>query len=314
MTEIDFAYFTSERVLSAYAQCLFPPGTGSRAGVGEHTASRRRLRLHGGQAMRTEAGDSAHDSEKDRGIQRGAGPVTRRRRPGWPLRCWRVPHWRAWAAGAAIRLRGCWRRTGRLPARDCGGPGAGPGRAPAAACLRRARDARGGHQRHRHHHRRHPPLRRTPGLPRTWTCTPARYGLPPARLKIISYGHRPGRHRPRRRRAHWAQEGIADVEMMHALAPDATLVYVAGPRCGPAAELYDQALSWVCHPRPAGRGELLLGHTGIGPGARQDQSGLQAAARAGVTVGGRHRGHRRPTRAGRQKACTRVSGSAVASF
>ena len=190
MTEIDFAYFTSERVLSAYAQCLFPPGTGSRAGVGEHTASRRRLRLHGGQAMRTEAGDSAHDSEKDRGIQRGAGPVTRR------LAAWLAV---AVLAGAALAVLGggCSHPAGLLapdgpPARPhCGGA---PVLALGALQVQRAYGV---------------PAMLAAGINGTGTVIAdilpyqnpwvaqdlaaysRRYGLPPARVRIISYGHPP---------------------------------------------------------------------------------------------------------------------------
>jgi subtilase family serine protease len=108
-----------------------------------------------------------------------------------------------------------------------------------------------------------------------------RYGLPPARLQIINYEHAPAAATSGAA-AHWAKEGIEDVEMMHALAPDATLVYVEVPDPG-GPLLYDQALSWVVtHVRP----DVVSYSSGTPEftGARQAQSGLEAAARAGVTV------------------------------
>ena len=110
-----------------------------------------------------------------------------------------------------------------------------------------------------------------------------RYGLPPARLQIINYDRAPVAS-PHGAAAQWAREGTGDLEMMHALAPDATLIYVAVPAAstGPGPQ-YTQALSWVAtHLRPdvvsysSGTPEF----TGLG----QYRSGLRAAARSGVTV------------------------------
>ena len=230
--------------------------------------------------MRTEAGDSAHDSEKDRGIQRGAGPVTRRLAARLAV---------AVLAGAALAVLGggCSHPAGLLapdgpPARPhCGGA---PVLALGALQVQRAYGV---------------PAMLAAGINGTGTVIAdilpyqnpwvaqdlaaysRRYGLPPARVRIISYGHPPvATHNGEG--PQWAQEGIADVEMMHALAPGATLVYVAVPGTG-AAELYDQALSWVVtHVRP----DVVSYSSGTPEwsGAGQYQSGLQAAARAGVTV------------------------------
>ena len=69
---------------------------------------------------------------------------------------------------------------------------------------------------------------------------------------------------------------------MHALAPGAALVYVQVPGAD-APMMYDQALSWlVARVRPN-----VVSYSSGTPeftGARQAQAGLQAAARAGVTV------------------------------
>ncbi len=76
-----------------------------------------------------------------------------------------------------------------------------------------------------------------------------RYHLPPARLKILSYGQIPAAA-ARGPAAHWAREGTEDIEMMHAMAPGAALIYLQIPDAG-AGLMYDQALSWlVSHVRP----------------------------------------------------------------
>jgi hypothetical protein len=124
---------------------------------------------------------------------------------------------------------------------------------------------------------------RNPWVARDLAVYSRRYGLPSARLQIIDYDRAPVAA-PYGLAAQWARGGIGDLEMMHALAPDATLIYVAVPagRTGPGP-LYTQALSWVAtHVRPdvvscsSGTPEF----TGLG----QYRSGLQTAARAGVIV------------------------------
>ena len=108
-----------------------------------------------------------------------------------------------------------------------------------------------------------------------------RYGLPPARLQILSYGHAPPATRSGQA-AHWAKEGIEDVEMMHTFAPGAALIYLQVPDVD-SELMYDQALSWlVARLRP----DVVSYSSGTPEftGAAQAQAGLQAAARAGVTV------------------------------
>ena len=159
----------------------------------------------------------------ERAVRRGTGVVTR--------------HRRGWAAAAILAVAalaaggGCSHPAARLPAPDgpparpgLRRPGAGPGRDPAAACLRRARDAR-----RRASTAPAPPSPSssptpTPGPPPTWPCTPAATTCPrPA--EGHRYGHRPAAA-TRGAPAHWAREGTEDVEMIHALAPDAALVYL----------------------------------------------------------------------------------------
>ena len=123
------------------------------------------------------------------------------------------------------------RRAARAPALRR--PGARPGRGPDAARLRRARDARG---------------RVTSGTGTTiavivpyvspWVAHDLdvysrRYGLPPARLTIIRYGHVPAAAAHGAVGQHWAREGTEDLEMAHALAPGAALTYVEVPDLPP---------------------------------------------------------------------------------
>ena len=106
-----------------------------------------------------------------------------------------------------------------------------------------------------------------------------RYQLPPARLQVINYGHAGSGGTAG---LAWTTEGTDDLEMMHALAPGATLVYVEVPGSS-TADLIVRALTWVVariHPDVV---NYSLG-TAEWPGAAASQAGLAAAARAGVTV------------------------------
>lgn len=122
----------------------------------------------------------------------------------------------------------------------------------------------------------------------------ARYGLPAPKVRVLTYGtvppSGPGDAGPE-------EEGTLDLEMAHALAPEAGLVYlaVAGATGATGAVTYDNALAWlVTHYRitvvnysvgipedwaapnvPAQDGY------GVITGSR---GGLKAAVRAGVTV------------------------------
>ena len=136
-----------------------------------------------------------------------------------------------------------------------------------------------------------------------------RYGLPPARLQILSYGHAPPATRSGQA-AHWAKEGIEDVEMMHTFAPGAALIYLQVPDVD-SELMYDQALSWLVARLRPGRGQLFLRH----PGVHRRRAGPSRAAGRRPRRGhgrGRHRGHR-GHRAGRRDLVP-VPGRAMASL
>ena len=117
-----------------------------------------------------------------------------------------------------------------------------------------------------------------------------RYGLPVPRVRELSYGRRA--RSSGRGAARWVQEATMDLEMAHTLAARAALIYLAAPTgaAGQAGAAYDQALAWpVTHervdvvPYSAGIPEAWAQPARYRPilGSR---AGLQAAARAGVTV------------------------------
>jgi kumamolisin len=118
-----------------------------------------------------------------------------------------------------------------------------------------------------------------------------RYGLPVPRVRELSYGRVP---RPSGSdAAGWEQEGTLDLEMAHALAPGAALVYLAvvpGPAAAVVGPGYDAALGWLAaRYRPT-----VVSYSEDIPEtwARQDgyrpvtsaRAGLEAAAQAGTTV------------------------------
>lgn len=120
----------------------------------------------------------------------------------------------------------------------------------------------------------------------------ARYGLPAPRVRVLSYGSVPPRSGADA--AGWEQEGTLDLEMAHAVAPLAGLVYLAVPdrvvHGVTGGVMYDAALRWLAaRYRPtvvsysAGVPEDWDGSHGyqlIGA----SRGGLEAAARAGTTV------------------------------
>ncbi len=134
----------------------------------------------------------------------------------------------------------------------------------------------------------------------TWTCYSRRYGLPPARLTIISYGHVTAADRGATGQ-HWAREGTGDLEMAHALAPGAALAYVEVP--DDPLVMYDQALSWtVAHVR-----RDVVSYSSGTPesgGLLRDRSGLRGCRPRRVRRGGRCRGHRRHRPGQRYQRCT----------
>ena len=118
-----------------------------------------------------------------------------------------------------------------------------------------------------------------------------RYGLPAPQLRVLSYGHVPAPSGTDA--AGWEQEGTLDLEMAHALAPEALLVYLAVPPGdddgGTAPE--DAALDWLVTRH---RITVVSYSEGIpedwdgGPQGYEhitaSRSGLEAAARAGTTI------------------------------
>lgn len=110
-----------------------------------------------------------------------------------------------------------------------------------------------------------------------------RYGLPAPRVQVLSYGHVSA---PSGSDADgWQQEGTLDLELAHAMAPQARLLYLAVPGSGTIVE--DQALGWlVARYRPT----VVSFSEGVPEGSARpgliasSRAGLQAAARAGTTV------------------------------
>jgi subtilase family serine protease len=119
-----------------------------------------------------------------------------------------------------------------------------------------------------------------------------RFGLPVPSVQELSYGHVPAFNPASSDQAKWAQEGILDLEMAHVMAPRARLIYLSvPPESGSwAGEQYDQALAWLITryrvdvvSYSAGTPEAWAQPAGYRP-IRASRAGLQAAARAGVTV------------------------------
>jgi len=83
--------------------------------------------------------------------------------------------------------------------------------------------------------------------------------------------------------AGWAGEGLADLEMMHALAPAATLIYLETPDTGTPGVWFTQALTWLTAHDPP---DVVSYSSGLpeNPAIPGSRAGLQAAVRAGVTV------------------------------
>lgn len=118
----------------------------------------------------------------------------------------------------------------------------------------------------------------------------AHYGLPAPRITVLAYGNVP---RPSGEdAAGWQQEGTMDLEMAHALAPRAQLVYLAVPPGdddgGTVVE--NAALDWLVTRH---RVDVVSYSEGIpedydGQQGHQaiasSRAGLEAAARAGTTV------------------------------
>jgi subtilase family serine protease len=117
-----------------------------------------------------------------------------------------------------------------------------------------------------------------------------RYGLPAPQLRVLSYGHVPAPAGADA--AGWEQEGTLDLEMAHALAPRAQLVYLAVPPGGDGGTVpEDAALDWLVTRH---RITVVSYSEGIpedwdgGPQGYKlitsSRAGLEAAARAGITV------------------------------
>ena len=74
----------------------------------------------------------------------------------------------------------------------------------------------------------------------------ARYGLPAPHLRVLTYGNVPPPAGTDD--AGWEQEGTLDLEMAHALAPQAALIYLAVPDTDGTdgmPVMYDEALAWL---------------------------------------------------------------------
>jgi subtilase family serine protease len=118
-----------------------------------------------------------------------------------------------------------------------------------------------------------------------------RYGLPAARLRVLSYGQVPAPSGSDA--AGWEQEGTLDLEMIHALAPQAQLVYLAVPPGGDDGGTVPEnaALGWLV---TRYRITVVSYSEGIpedwdgGPRGYKlitsARAGLEAAARAGTTI------------------------------
>jgi subtilase family serine protease len=109
------------------------------------------------------------------------------------------------------------------------------------------------------------------------------YHLPAPRLTIINWDHARPATPGDPEAASWAGEGLADLEMMHALAPAATLIYLETPDTGTPGVWYTQALTWLTAHDPP---DVVSYSSGLpeDPAILGSRAGLQAAARAGVTV------------------------------
>lgn len=118
-----------------------------------------------------------------------------------------------------------------------------------------------------------------------------RYGLPAPQLRVLSYGHVPAPSGSDA--AGWEQEGTLDLEMAHALAPGAQLVYLAVPpgSGGGGTTPENAALSWLVTryritvvSYSEGIPEDWAGGPRGYPLITSSRAGLEAAARAGTTV------------------------------
>ena len=123
----------------------------------------------------------------------------------------------------------------------------------------------------------------SPWLRHDLTVYSQRYQLPPPRLTMINWDHAPQATPGNHGAAAWAGEGLADLEMMHALAPGAALVYLQTPYTGTPGLWYTRALSWLVAHDPPDVVSYSSGLPEADPIPRS-RAGLQAAARAGVTV------------------------------
>jgi subtilase family serine protease len=115
-----------------------------------------------------------------------------------------------------------------------------------------------------------------------------RYGLPAPRVRVLSYGRVPSPSGADA--AGWQQEGTVDLEMAHALAPQAQLAYLAVPPGGDGAAPEDAALDWLVTryritvvSYSSGFPEAWYARQGY-TAITASRAGLEAAARAGTTV------------------------------
>jgi len=123
----------------------------------------------------------------------------------------------------------------------------------------------------------------SPWITRDLAVYSRRYHLPPPRLTIINWDHAPLATPGDPEAAGWAGEGLADLEMMHALAPAATLIYLETPDTGTPGVWFTQALTWLTAHDPP---DVVSYSSGLpeNPAIPGSRAGLQAAVRAGVTV------------------------------
>jgi subtilase family serine protease len=123
----------------------------------------------------------------------------------------------------------------------------------------------------------------SPWLRRDLAVYSRRYQLPPPRLTIIDWDHAPPATPGNQEAAGWAGEGLADLEMMHALAPGAALLYLETPQTGTPGVWYTQALSWLIARDPP---DVVSYSSGLpeDDAVLHSRAGLAAAAQARVTV------------------------------
>jgi subtilase family serine protease len=117
--------------------------------------------------------------------------------------------------------------------------------------------------------------------------------LPPARVKVVSWGQVPAA-RPDAASAYWAQEGTADAELAHFAAPAAGLVYLEVPPQVPfpgSERAATAALGWLAtHQRidvasfSWGTDEAELAAHGGAAQIPALRAGLVTAARTGITI------------------------------